>query len=130
MGMGLEDSMTSSFKMPPKTPSKVSFAGLAHLDHDLDDEKETNDPRFKHSNSDVGEKPHAFPGIPKSNMRRSQSYSALSSTIADTVKAEEERKTVKRTSSFTEEEYRTYYLKFVDLVITREVTAAIHVKYS
>mmetsp|Transcript_13216 Transcript_13216/g.21291 ORF Transcript_13216/g.21291 Transcript_13216/m.21291 type:complete len:767 (-) Transcript_13216:126-2426(-) len=126
---GMDESMDWSFKMPARTPSKVSFAGLAQLEHD-DDTKETKerDPRFKHSNSDVGEKRSGFQGIPKSNMRRSQSYSALSSTLADTIKAEEERKAVKRSPSFTEEEYRSYYLKFVDLVIVREVTAAVHTK--
>ena len=39
----------------------------------------------------------------------------------------EERKTSRDTSltqSYTEDQYREYYLKFVDLVVVREITAA------
>jgi hypothetical protein len=124
---GPDESMEYSFRLgATRRPSKVSFADLDRLDHE--ETNDTKDPRFKHSNSDVGENPVDMLVVKKSNMRRCQSYSELSSTIADTVKAEEERMALKRTSSFTEEEYRSYYLKFVDLVIVREVTAASHMK--
>lgn len=117
-----------SFKVPVRPPSKVTFAGLSSFDHG-DDVEDDVDPRFKHSNSDVGSKPAGMLGVPpKTSMRRSQSYSALSTTIQDTVRAEEERKAAKSIPSFTDEEYKSYYHKFVDLVIVRVVSSAVQSK--
>ncbi|KAG7364528.1 phosphatidylinositol 3- and 4-kinase [Nitzschia inconspicua] len=116
------DSAEILFTLPDRPPSKVTFAGVSPFG---DDEKEA-DARFKHSNSDVGNKPAGIPSVPqKGGMRRSQSYSALTSTIQDTVRSEEERKNVKKIPSFTDEEYKSYYQKFVNLVIVREVTSAV-----
>jgi hypothetical protein len=115
-----------TFNMPVRPPSKVTFSGIPTFDNE--DEKE-DDPRFKHSNSDVAKKHANIPGVPKSSMRRSQSYSALTSTIQDTVRGEEERKDIKKIPSFTDEEYKSYYHKFVNLVIVREVSSAVLLKH-
>lgn len=108
-----------------RTPSKVTFAGLEDLSVNHE-----NDPRFKHSNSDVGDRPPPIACIQKPNMRRSQSYSALPSKISNTIRLEDQPTTVKRSRahSFSEEEYKTNYLKFVDLVIEREVNSAVRAK--
>jgi hypothetical protein len=119
------------FPSKARTPTKVTFAGLGGVDQDfnvgLDHD---NDPRFKHSNSDVGDKPRPIIGLQKPNMRRSQSYSALPSNNISNIPLDDQKATVKRSRSpsFSDEEYKSYYLKFVDLVIVREVTAAVYAK--
>jgi hypothetical protein len=57
-------------------------------------------------------------------MRRSQSYSALTSTLVE--KHEEEDAGFRR--ALNPEQYREYFLKFIDLVIVRETTAASQLK--
>lgn len=112
--------------VPSRPPSKVTFAGVSSFD----DENEDN-PKFKHSNSDVGNKPaHAIAMPAKASLRRSQSYSALTTTtVQDSVKGEEDVKDSKKISSFSDEEYKMYYHKFVNLVIVREVSSAVRMKH-
>lgn len=90
-------------KLPPRMPSKVSFADLNDVEFDDDGASENESRIDKHCLK------------PLSKIRRSRSYCAL------TTKAENE---MSKPTSFTEDQYREYYLKFVDLVIVREVTAA------
>ena len=124
----LDSSVASLSKI--RTPTKVTFAGLSTLDQ-VSNVNHDDDPRFKHSNSDVGNKATPLPGIQKSNMRRSQSYSALSSNMSSQTHNDDEKAALKkrsRTPSYSDEEYKNYYLKFVELVIEREVTAAVYAK--
>lgn len=97
-----------------RSPSKVSFA--ANILESRKDELSL-DTKFKHSNSDV-EGSHL---LKSTGMKRSQSYSALSSTTAEKMTVEEESKTARPVDH---ERYRDYFLKFVDLVIVRETTSA------
>jgi hypothetical protein len=122
--MDIGDSTEVSCKIPSRPPSKVTFVGLSTIAHEDDDDDEV-DPRFKHSNSDVAKKLNQMAGAPRATIRRSQSYSALTTTIQDIVRAEEERNIVNKIPSYTDEEYKTYYHKFVNLVIVREVSSAV-----
>lgn len=78
--------------------------------------------KFKHSNSDVGELGLALSKRTENKLKRSQSYSALSSTMVEKIDAEEENTKVIR--PIDHEQYRDYFLKFIDLVIVRETSAA------
>jgi hypothetical protein len=120
--MEMGDSTEVSCKMPSRPLSKVTFASLSSTDHEDEDEE---DPRFKHSNSDVAKKYSLLSGVARASMRRSQSYTVLTTTIQDTVRVEEERNAVNKIPSFTDEEYKMYYQKFVNLVIVREVASAV-----
>jgi hypothetical protein len=100
-----------------RSPAKVTFAEPAKTR-----EEPPLDSRFKHSNSDVGESISAFLERPQGKMKRSQSYSALSSTMAENFVAEEENSKMCRPIDHAQ--YRDYFLKFIDLVIVRETTAA------
>lgn len=94
----------------PRTPPKVSFA-----------EDQPLNARFKQNDSEVGE----LKKVPKpsgNTMKRSQSYSVISSSIANKIEPEEENSKLNRT--IDHEQYRDYFLKFIDLVIVRETTAA------
>ena len=107
---------SSSMYKQFRSPGKVSFAVPSHDDEDL-----PRDARFKHSNSDVGEPKKLFMKRPESGMKRSQSYSAFSSTNSEKVAVEDDNPI---TRPVDHEQYRDYFLKFVDLVIVRETTAA------
>ncbi len=104
-----------------RSPSKVTFADLR------DETYLDSHPKYKHSNSDVG---HAdVPRIPRPEaaMRRSQSYSALSSTITEKMATEDED-ALQVHRPIDPEQHREYFLKFIDLVIVRETTAAAQLK--
>jgi hypothetical protein len=118
VGMGPDGSLIQTSRVTRRTPSKVSFAEQHQLGSD-----EPLDPRLKHSNTDVGGKTLGLIAAQASNMRRSRSYSALSSAVSENVEEEMTKPAAKR-PSFDLEHYREYYLKFVDLVIVRETTAA------
>jgi hypothetical protein len=124
VGMGLDGLMGRMSRVPPRTASKVSFAEPMH-NQSLDD---ATDPLFRHSKSDVGGETHEIHTTNQSYMRRSRSYSALSSAASENLKFEEEKKPAAKRPSFDQDQYREYYLKFVDLVIARETTAAAHTK--
>jgi hypothetical protein len=116
----LPSDLGDSFKQF-RSPTKVSFADHSRPAR----EEQESKAKFKHSNSDVvvgfGE-PIKSLKRPESKMKRSQSYSALSSTTAENIAAEEE--TAKMSRPIDHEQYRDYFLKFIDLVIVRETTAA------
>lgn len=108
--------------VPPRMPVRVSFANM-NIDFNPDVQDE----------NDCGESESSDKGIdipipkPLSRMGRSRSYSVLSSSSMSENQNSEERKTSRDTSftqSYTENQYREYYLKFVDLVVVREITAA------
>ena len=65
---------------------------------------------------------HAHITLHRYAMKRSQSYSVISSSIANKIEPEEENSKLNRT--IDHEQYRDYFLKFIDLVIVRETTAA------
>jgi hypothetical protein len=112
------DSMFQQFR----NPAKVSFA--VSLEPEPTDTK-VEPAKFKHSNSDVGEPFAHLSKRHESTMKRSQSYSALSSTMAEKVAAEEANTATKISRvSLDHEQYRDYFMKFVDLVIVRETTVA------
>lgn len=103
-----------------RSPTKVTFAEEPRHEHEREDRGLATHPEYKHSNSDVGQ---SAPSIPRSEptIKRSQSYSALSSTHSEKF-AEEESTEMRR--PVDPEQHRDYFLKFIDLVIVRETTAA------
>lgn len=106
----IPDEVGVSTLKQPRTPPKVSFA-----------EDQPLNARFKQNDSEVGE----LKKVPKpsgNTMKRSQSYSVISSSIANKIEPEEENSKLNRT--IDHEQYRDYFLKFIDLVIVRETTAA------
>jgi len=109
-----------------RSSSKVTFANdplMAKVREDVD---LPDHPQFKHSKSDVG---HLEPPAllrTASMMRRSQSYSALTSTSTLVENHVEEDARLHRTVN--PEKYREYFLKFIDLVIVRETTSASQLK--
>ena len=105
-----------------RSPAKVTFADLNDASNERDERGLDSLPKYKHSNSDVGHSPVPTIPRPDTKMRRSQSYSALSSTLAEKLTAEEEDAQVHR--PIDPEQHREYFLKFIDLVIVRETTAA------
>lgn len=115
------DDFNESFKQF-RSPAKVTFADLNDTSNERDERGLESHPKYKHSNSDVGHSPVPTLPRPDTTMRRSQSYSALSSTLADKLAAEEEDTQVHRPTD--PEQHREYFLKFIDLVIVRETTAA------
>jgi len=105
---------------------RVKFADIRDARYDRDEDSMEIHPKYKHSNSDIG---HAvMPRLPRPEptMRRSQSYSALSTTLAEKRAIEEEEMQLHR--SVDPELHREYFLKFIDLVIVRETTAAAQLK--
>ena len=106
-----------------RSPSKVTFANDT-LMAQVREETDLPDHQFKHSKSDVGHtEPPAI--LRKANMmRRSQSYSALTSTLVENLDEEDAR--VHR--AVNPEKYREYFHKFIDLVIARETTSASQLK--
>jgi len=115
-----QDAITNGLqiKLPPRTTSKVSFVDVNNGKIDIDNECKNHQCAQESNYNDAADR-HG--PKPLSKIRRSRSYSALSST-SDT-SGKDEKKISKRTS-FTEDQYREYFLKFVDLLIVREVTAA------
>ena len=118
--------MNESFKQFRNTPSKVTFADQPDISHEREQRGLSAHPEFKHSNSDVGHSDVPEPPRPEMTMRRSQSYSALSSTLAEKLAEEEDTSIMHR--PVDPEHYREYFLKFIDLVIVRETTAASQLK--
>ena len=106
------------------TPSKVTFSDCTRPEKPP--RKAPKDERmYKHCNSDVGESTTVeMPKRGESKMKRSQSYSALSSTSAEKRNSETEIGIIQPQRPHDHEQYRDYFLKFVDLVIVRETTAA------
>jgi hypothetical protein len=114
--------------LPPmmyKSPSKVTFsetieppplvymsASIADIEHEYK----------RCSSSDAVQPPSLFPPKSESNgIKRSLSYSALSERMHE----EEKEASIQKPHTFQEnEKYRDYFLKFVDLVIVRETSAA------
>lgn len=113
--------------VPPRMPVRVSFANI-NIDFNPDVQDE-NDYGSEAESKDKGigiDIDIPFPK-PLSRMGRSRSYSVLSSSSISENQNSDERKTARDTSftqSYTEDQYREYYLKFVDLVVVREITAA------
>jgi hypothetical protein len=108
-------------KPPPRTPSRVSFADINNIEFDRDNEDDKNHRTAQEINSINTAENHGI----KPQMKRSRSYSALSSTVNDTrTSTKDDTKISSNRTSFTEDQYREYYLKFVDLVVVREITAA------
>lgn len=123
----VEDSATKGLqlKQSPRSPVRVSFANINNINFDVDVDEDKNH-RCPQDNdvSDVKEKHYEIPGIKSlAKMGRSRSYSAFSSSAISENQANDEKNTGKRTS-ITEDQYREYFLKFVDLVVVREITAA------
>jgi hypothetical protein len=115
------DDFNESFKQF-RSPAKVTFADLNDASNERDERGLDSQPKYKHSNSDVGHSPIPMLPRPEATIRRSQSYSALSSTLAEKLAAEEEDAQLHR--PIDPEQHREYFLKFIDLVIVRETTAA------
>ena len=109
-------------KLPLRTPSRVSFADIDNIEFDSEVEEKIG--QYPQDNDYMIEDKHPdMPGMkPLGKIGRSRSYCALSSTVSEN-QAKDQKKITKRTS-FTEDQYREYYLKFVDLVVVREITAA------
>lgn len=87
-------------------------------------EEELELPRSEH-----GYEQHvAFPDIPKlpsgGGMTRSQSYSALNTTAREGRKDEEQGHQAPNPGTKEYEQFRDYFLKFIELVIVRETKAA------
>jgi len=109
-------------QVTPRMPIRVSFANINNID--LDGENEIHQRSRGNNDSDRNERGFESSSFkPIAKMGRSRSYSALSSSAISESQANDERRTQNRTS-FTQKQYREYYLKFVDLVVTREITAA------
>mmetsp|Transcript_37141 Transcript_37141/g.37595 ORF Transcript_37141/g.37595 Transcript_37141/m.37595 type:complete len:781 (-) Transcript_37141:1380-3722(-) len=106
-------------KLPPRTPSRVSFVDVNNSKIDIDNECKNHECAQESNFNDAAAR---YGSKPLLKIRRSRSYSALSSNTSGT-SAKDEKKISKRIS-FTEDQYREYFLKFVDLLIVREVTAA------
>ena len=107
-----------------RSSSKVTFANdplTANVREEMDLPDHT---QFKHSKSDVGHLETPTLLRTASMMRRSQSYSALTSTLVENHDEEDAR--LHRTVN--PEKYREYFLKFIDLVIVRETTSASQLK--
>jgi len=97
-----------------RSPTKVKFEENTH-------EPPETDARFKHSNSDVGESVTFMQwSDAKAGIKRSQSYSGLS-TVSQKITFDEDVAPSCRREQ--EEQHREYFLSFVDLVIVRETTA-------
>jgi hypothetical protein len=108
-------------QVTPRKPTRVSFANTDNINFDLDVEDE-NHRRFRDNDDSHGNEKGFEIAVPRpvATMGRSRSYSALSSSALSENQTNHEKTAV----SFTEDQYREYYLKFVDLVIVREITAA------
>eukprot|EP00934_Nitzschia_sp_Nitz4_P002208 Nitzschia sp. Nitz4//scaffold339_size21316//2885//5262//NITZ4_008613-RA/size21316-processed-gene-0.20-mRNA-1//-1//CDS//3329548348//2208//frame0 len=78
---------------------------------------------LEHSKSDIGEDAVPSPPRPVSGIKRSLSYSALSSVRAES-RAGEDEVDSKLPLPVDNGLYREYFIKFVDLVIVRETSAA------
>ena len=106
----------------PRMPVRVSFANINNINLDLDTKNE-NRRCFEENDDDVDEQSFDFSSFkPVAKMGRSRSYSALSSVLNEN-HANEVQKAGKD-PPFTQDQYRDYFLKFVDLVVVREITAA------
>jgi len=107
----------------PRMPIRVSFANINNINFGLEVEDE-NRQRFRDNDDGHGKEKGTDVSCfkPLAKIGRSRSYSALSSTLSEN-QAKDEQTTGKRIS-FTQDQYRDYYLKFVDLVVVREITAA------
>lgn len=116
-----ENSVTKALQVTPRKPSRVSFANIDDINFDLNVEDE-NRQRFRDNDDSRGNEKGFEIAVskPVAKMGRSRSYSALSSSALSENQASHEKTAV----SFTEDQYREYYLKFVDLVVVREITAA------
>lgn len=113
---------SSQTQVTPRMPIRVSFANINNID--LDGEDEIHQRSRGNNDSDRNERGFESSSFkPIAKMGRSRSYSALSSSAISESQANYERRTQNRTT-FTQQQYREYYLKFVDLVVTREITAA------
>mmetsp|Transcript_5716 Transcript_5716/g.16351 ORF Transcript_5716/g.16351 Transcript_5716/m.16351 type:complete len:782 (+) Transcript_5716:858-3203(+) len=111
-----------------RSPARVSFANLNNLQFDVDIEDENY--RSFEDTENVDEQVRETPFVrPLAKLGRSRSYSALSSTSIGENQAYDEKKTPNRTR-ITEDQYREYFLKFVDLVVVREIYAAAAAKRS
>lgn len=119
----LQDGDSKALFQKARSPTKVKFNTT--LEH-TKSEEEIEEARYKHSNSDVGKSMTIFSQHPeKGVIKRSQSYSALSSTSIHKVTSHEDNAPkISRPFVEDQEQYRDYFLKFVDLVIVRETTAA------
>lgn len=120
---GTNETRSSQTHRSPRSPNRVSFANLNNIN--FEDAQDKNHRFFGEiDETDVKEKGHTIPdGRPFAKLGRSRSYSALSSTSIGENQANDEKSITKRTS-ITEDQYREYFLKFVDLVVVREITAA------
>jgi len=127
-----ENSATRAIQLQatPRMPNRVSFANIDNINFDFDVSDRSHPCLEDEDDSKFNEKPLGIRGNkPLAKLGRSRSYSALSSSSNSENQANEEKKTGTR-PSFTEEQYREYFLKFVDLVVVREITAAVAVHRS
>jgi len=109
-------------RLVPRVSVRVSFANINNMNSDLGIENE-NLRCFENNVDDGDEKDVDISSFkPVTKMGRSRSYSALSSLLSEN-QTNEEQKAAKNTP-FTQDQYREYFIKFVDLVIVREITAA------
>mmetsp|Transcript_924 Transcript_924/g.1957 ORF Transcript_924/g.1957 Transcript_924/m.1957 type:complete len:772 (+) Transcript_924:683-2998(+) len=114
--------------VPPRMPiRRVSFANINNINLDLDTQNEKC--RFFEENDDADDDEQSFDVArlkPVAKMGRSRSYSAFSSVLNEN-NANEVRK-AGNDPPFMQDQYRDYFLKFVDLVVVREITAAVGVR--
>lgn len=101
-----------------RSPTKVKFDATATK---MDT---TSDARFKHSNSDVGESITFMKRNDSGGLKRSQSYSGLSSLSQKKIPLNEDVPASKASRHEHEDQHREYFLSFVDLVIVRETKAS------
>jgi len=110
----------------PRMPVRVSFANINNINFDLDVEDE-NHHSFQDNDDGNSSEKDSGTAVSKpllvARMGRSRSYSVLSSSSLTEEKGNDKKETGKGIS-FSEDQYREYYLKFVDLVVVREITAA------
>lgn len=109
----------------PRMPVRVSFANINNINLDIDTENENR--QCLEDDDDRDGKSFDVSGLkPVAKMGRSRSYSALSSVLNEN-QANGVQKAGKD-QPFTQDQYRDYFLKFVDLVVVREITAAAGVR--
>jgi len=122
-----QDELTNTSPMLFRSSSKVTFAKEPVVSPARDDRHPLETLFNNHGKSDVVVQSEPSSSFPRKEtiMKRSQSYSALTSMMAE--KFEEEDASRSR-RAVNPEQYREYFLKFIDLVIVRETTAASLVK--
>jgi len=108
----------------PRMPIRVSFANVNDINFAPNVNDENRQCVQDNKESDIIDNHFSTAcSKPVAKIGRSRSYSALSSSTLNENQAFNDKKNKKHISC-TEDQYREYYLKFVDLVVVREITAA------